>query len=113
MGHLLEKVIRRKGLNISELAKSVGVNRRSMYNWFAESELKVGIIEKISEAIDYDFSVDISNFSGKTSEFSYEKSAREDEYWKDKYIDLLERYSDLLGKQHDCSQSCANTFPAR
>jgi DNA-binding XRE family transcriptional regulator len=40
MGQLLEKVIRKKGLNISKLAKAIGVDRRSMYNWFAEPELK-------------------------------------------------------------------------
>jgi predicted transcriptional regulator len=100
-GQLLERVIRRKGLNISELAKTVGVNRRSMYNWFAEADLKVGIMEKISEAIDHDFSTDIYISSHASELNASQNRAREDEYWKDKYIDLLERYSELLGKQHD------------
>lgn len=101
MGQLLERVIRKKGLNISELAKTVGVNRRSMYNWFGEADLKAGILEKISGAIDHDFSLEIHSSSNSPEYLASQNRARDDEYWKDKYIDLLERYSELLGKQHD------------
>jgi plasmid maintenance system antidote protein VapI len=34
MGQLLERVIRRKGINISELAAALGITRRTLYNWF-------------------------------------------------------------------------------
>jgi DNA-binding XRE family transcriptional regulator len=101
MGQLLERVIRKKGLNISELAKTVGVNRRSMYNWFAEADLKAGILDKISVAIDHDFNKEIHSSVRRAEILANQNSARDDEYWKDKYIDLLERYSELLGKQHD------------
>ena len=100
MGQLLEKVIRKKGLNISKLAKAVGVDRRSMYNWFTEPQLKVGILEKIAEVIDHDFTAEVPTAFIKNPEpDANDKEIRDDEYWKDKYIDLLERYSDLLRKQ--------------
>jgi predicted transcriptional regulator len=100
MGQLLEKVIRKKGLNISKLAKAIGVDRRSVYNWFTEPELKAGILEKIAEVIDHDFTADVPRLSIKDPELiAQNKEVRDDEYWKDKYIDLLERYSDLLKKQ--------------
>lgn len=97
MGRLLEKVIRKKGLNISKLAKAIGVDRRSMYNWFSEPELKEGILERIAEAIDHDFSAEVPTATIKNPDLiASSKEIRDDEYWKDKYIDLLERYSDLL-----------------
>lgn len=100
MGQLLEKVIRKKGLNISKLAKAIGVDRRSMYNWFAEPELKPGVIEKIAEVIDHDFTSEVPTARIKDPELiAANKELRDDEYWKDKYIDLLERYSDLLKKK--------------
>lgn len=99
MGQLLEKVIRKKGLNISKLAKAIGVDRRSMYNWFSEPELKAGVLERIAEAIDYDFSAEVPKASIKHPDLiASNKEIRDDEYWKDKYIDLLERYSNLLKK---------------
>jgi predicted transcriptional regulator len=100
MGQLLEKVIRKKGLNISKLAKAVGVDRRSMYNWFTEPQLKPGVLERIAEVIDHDFSADVPKASIKNPELvAASKELRDDEYWKDKYIDLLERYSDLLKRK--------------
>ncbi|RZL19318.1 MAG: XRE family transcriptional regulator [Pedobacter sp.] len=100
MGQLLEKVIRKKGLNISKLAKAIGVDRRSMYNWFSEPELKAGVLERIAEAIDYDFSAEVPKASIKHPDLiASSKEIRDDEYWKDKYIDLLERYSNLLKKK--------------
>jgi predicted transcriptional regulator len=100
MGQLLEKVIRKKGLNISKLAKAIGVDRRSIYNWFAEPELKPGVLEKIAEAIDHDFSEEIPTASIKNPDLiASSQEIRDDEYWKNKYIDLLERYSELLKRK--------------
>lgn len=102
MGRLLERVIRRKELNISELARAIGVHRRSLYNWFNEPELKVEILERIAEVIDHDFSNEFPTTSIKKPELIKANGAmRDDEFWKDKYIDLLERYAELLKKVHD------------
>ena len=102
MGRLLERVIRKKGLNISELARAIGVHRRSLYNWFAEPELKVEILEKISEAIGHDFSAEFpTTFIKKPEPANPDQVIKDDEFWKNKYIDLLERYSDLLSKNKE------------
>lgn len=103
MGELLEKVIRKKGLNISELAKAIGVHRRSFYNWFKEPQIKVEVMEKIAEAINHDFSGDIVVTTVKSKELIIrDHIVKDDEYWKNKYIDLLERYAELADKQIDC-----------
>ena len=103
MGKLLERVIRKKGLNISGLAREIGVNRRSLYNWFEEKNIKVEVLQKVSEVIDHDFSAQFPNILGqeqnKKAEVSNATMVKDKEYWKDKYILLLERYSELLSEK--------------
>jgi transcriptional antiterminator len=96
MGKLLERAIRRKGLNITEIAVALGISRRTIYNWFKLEVIDESIMGKISDVIRHDFS------SGKPKTFiirskTADSSPLEDDaYWKDKYINLLERYSDLI-----------------
>ena len=82
-GSELEKVIRKKGINISELARKIGVNRRSLYNWFKEKNLKSSIVKRISEAINVE-------------SHAHSPDNNEVDYWRDKYISLLERYVEVL-----------------
>lgn len=46
-GATVKKVIKREGHSITDLAKLTGVNRRSIYNWFLQPQLKPEIIIKI------------------------------------------------------------------
>jgi transcriptional regulator with XRE-family HTH domain len=100
MGQLLEKVIRKKGLNITEIAKAIGVQRRTMYNWFLMQELSVETLNRISKVIVYDFGqpelppiIVAPSIVDIATDLVTQKN---EEYWKDKYIDLLERYSEVL-----------------
>jgi hypothetical protein len=100
-GQIIEKVIRRNGHSISEVALITGVNRRSVYNWFNQRHLKADIIIRIGKAIHYDFSTLIPELDLTTRDFITlaPKLRGEDEQvtvWKDKYISLLERYNELL-----------------
>jgi hypothetical protein len=54
-GFIVEKVIRREGHSLTNLARLTRVNRRSLYNWFLQPDLKSGIIIKIGQAIHHDF----------------------------------------------------------
>lgn len=107
-GQVIEKVVRRNGHSISDVARLTNVNRRSVYNWFNQQQLKPEIIFRIGCVINHDFSVELPqlftpedfekgfkrrSFVGRTMESDdlYNKH-----YWKDKYIDLLERYNTLL-----------------
>jgi len=100
MGETLELIIRRNELNLSELAQEVGVDRRTFYYWFKKSVLKESTIDKISRVIK---SEDVSNSLKRniidpcfepTPRLTINKDG--DEYWKDKYLVLLERYTALL-----------------
>jgi plasmid maintenance system antidote protein VapI len=54
MGELLERAIRKKGVNITELARALNITRRTMYNLFKQEVIDKGTMERISEVIKYD-----------------------------------------------------------
>lgn len=99
-GDIVERVIRRQGHSLTDLAKLTGVNRRSIYNWFTQSRLKPENIIKIGQAIRHDFSVEFPDLFVPEDFIPQEKAVEpkmEDfNPWKEKYIDLLERYNLLL-----------------
>ncbi|GGE63920.1 putative ATPase subunit gpP of terminase [Pedobacter psychrotolerans] len=105
-GQTVERIIRRNGYSIAELARIIKVNRRSVYNWFNQRHLKPEIIFRIGSVLNHDFSSEFPSLfvKGETigkSTIHYTESAEnpsglEDANWKDKYIDLLEKYNELL-----------------
>ncbi|WP_069658405.1 helix-turn-helix domain-containing protein [Arcticibacter eurypsychrophilus] len=108
-GQIIEKVIRRNGHSISDVARLTNVNRRSVYNWFNQQQLKPEIIYRIGCVINHDFSEELPQlFTSEDFQKGFRKSsflntsAEEPDsplnknLWKDKYVDLLERYNSLL-----------------
>jgi transcriptional regulator with XRE-family HTH domain len=107
-GQIVERMIRRNGYSISELARLTKVNRRSVYNWFNQRQLKPEIIFRIGCVLNHDFSTEFpglfsaEEFNKHTSEtiddlvLKNSLEAGSSMYWKDKYIDLLEKYNELL-----------------
>lgn len=108
-GQIVERIIRRNGYSISELARLTKVNRRSVYNWFNQKHLKAEIIYRIGHVLNYDFSGEFPELFNKEKQTnissSIENSGKSENtssinqntcMWKDKYIDLLERYNKLL-----------------
>lgn len=109
-GEIIEMTIRRNGYSISELSRMLKVNRRSIYNWFAQARFKPEIIFKIGVAIRYDFSKEFPElFTSEDFQREIEKNKQnfsaaiqyveETSYWKDKYITLLEEYNTVLAQQ--------------
>ncbi|WP_345952722.1 helix-turn-helix transcriptional regulator [Mucilaginibacter sp. PAMB04168] len=108
-GQIVEKVIRRDGYSISELARLMNVNRRSVYNWFNKKRLKTDIVFRIGGVLNYDFSTEFPELF-RANEFGYlsdnapvqmahdevQTEPTFDKQWKDKYIVLLEKYNELL-----------------
>lgn len=106
-GQIVERVVRRDGYSISELARLMNVNRRSVYNWFKQKRLKPEIIHRISTALEYDFSKDcpqlpaLTTLSNNADQIATPLTVvpmedRENDTWKDLYIVLLENYNGLL-----------------
>lgn len=102
-GQTVEYVIRRNGHNLSALSKLLNVNRRSLYNWFADRNLKSEIIYRIGTAVDYDFSKEFpemftsDSFMKAANQRFLDATASNDESeWQMKYITLLEQYNAML-----------------
>lgn len=111
-GQIIEKVVRRNGHSISDVARLTNVNRRSVYNWFNQQQLKPEIIYRIGCVIHHDFSIEFPNlFISEEFERGFRKTSflfhtpeetdvNNKDNWKDKYIDLLERYNALLSRKN-------------
>jgi lambda repressor-like predicted transcriptional regulator len=61
-GKIVEYVVRKKGNNISDLAKSLNISRRTLYNLFNQPILDFHIISQIGEVIRHNFSVEFPEF---------------------------------------------------
>lgn len=109
-GQIVERVVRRNKVSISELARRMQVNRRSVYNWFDQKALKIDIICKIGHVLNHDFSIDFPEAFGERGYSVMEKLVEGIDdyehkhpnsvhYWMVKYISLLEKYNALLSQE--------------
>ena len=110
MGEILERIVRRDRMGISELARRLNVSGRTMYNWFETERISVEVIRRIGFVIGHDFSVEFPDEFAKKSDFAdgesfidasgvTEQPATVVYYWMDKYIKLLEKFNSVLS--HD------------
>jgi transcriptional regulator with XRE-family HTH domain len=108
-GQILERAIRRNGNSISDVARLLNINRRSVYNWFNQAQLRPEILYKIGHVINYDFSVDLphlftpEDFLRKprltiNKQGELMEDTTNSHSWQQKYIDLLEKYNSLLSE---------------
>lgn len=107
IGEIVELAVRRKGVSISELSRRMHVNRRSIYNWFQQKYLKIEIVCEVGYVIGHDFSQDLpddfarqgfaimENLITSGNKVSID-STNSVHFWMTKYIDVLEKYNDLL-----------------
>ena len=103
-GEIVELVIRRNNLSISELSRRLHVSRRSVYNWFEQKDLSIDIICKVGDVLDYDFSSDFPDLftrrksriiSQMDQDFTLEPQQNSVNYWRNKYINLLEKHMEM------------------
>jgi lambda repressor-like predicted transcriptional regulator len=112
-GSIIENVIRKNGHSITKLAISMGVNRRSVYNWFNQPKVKPDLIYRIGLSIEHDFCkqipglfdcLDVTQRSKLsvfiTSQQSNNQEERDIKLWRTKYETLLENYNRLRFKRN-------------
>jgi hypothetical protein len=110
-GKTIEQVIRRSGHSFSRVARLTKVSRRSVYNWLNQPQVNPQIIQKIGRVINHDFSIEFPELFS-SEDFNTAPShpnpgatstppSLEEEVakWKNKYIDILERYNELLSEK--------------
>ncbi|RYE51191.1 MAG: hypothetical protein EOP48_18570 [Sphingobacteriales bacterium] len=105
-GELLKNVISKSDLNITTITKRAGYNRSSYYNHILLADLSYVILEKYGKAMGYDFSkilpemrsyISFEEPEGSYGEpFTIENVIKQRDTWKDKYLQLLEKYNVLI-----------------
>lgn len=104
-GEILEKAVRESGFAITKLCKRLGKTPRWMYYTFQNPDVSLDYILKIGAIIHHDFSVDIkelSNYKKSTPANNFLEPepiyqvAETAEFWKNKYLALLEKYNAML-----------------
>lgn len=107
-GEIIELVVRRDKISISELSRKLKVSRKSIYNWFKKENLSIEIINKIGDILNHDFIHELPDkyqelnmelkVVKKENELDLDFNKNLENYWKSKYINLLENYTSLLIK---------------
>ena len=114
-GEVLERIVRRDRMGISELSRKLNVSRRTIYNWFGQDRLSHEIIWQVGNLLGQDLSTSFPDIfpngilDDLDSQGSNRQSATESNsvyFWMNKYIHLLEKYNDLLSveEQHDIEE---------
>lgn len=106
-GSILEKIVRKSGMNISEVSRKLQVSRRTLYIWFNKPNLSMSVISSVADVLEYDLSNDIPYADVQNSaffpEFANNKKLDDDfqetKIWMNKYADLLEKYCLLLERR--------------
>lgn len=103
-GEIVERAIRKSGYPITQIARRLGKSRRWMYLMFDNSQVDLESIIKIGRIIHHDFSDEIKELSVINPEAFSEPESKYNkqnkDYWKNKYLKLLESYNALLKKTH-------------
>jgi CRISPR/Cas system-associated exonuclease Cas4 (RecB family) len=101
-GEIAEQAIRQSGFPITVIARKLKKSRRWMYLMFDNPQVDLETILSIGKIIHHDFSDEIkelktiSNSIFEDLKHSYKESSKE--YWKNKYLKLLEDYNEPLKK---------------
>ena len=92
-GEIIRKAVYNSGSTITEIAKSIGKSRKWMYLKFENNNVPLDLVLQIGKIIHHDFSGEIKELKNAVLLQNEESSA---EYWKNKYLKLLEEYTELL-----------------
>lgn len=104
-GKIVEKVARTESGNISDLAKKLGYkSRTTIYLHFEDRELPYEVINQYGKALKHDFTQEFPDMVVTEPVVDYKPKTqreleREADYWKGKYIELLERYNEMVLKE--------------
>ena len=99
-GEIIREAVYKSGFTITEISKSLGKSRRWMYLMFENSNVSLDLVIKIGKVIHYDFSEEIKELNTTPVTNSIVKEENDVEFWKNKYLKLLEEYNELLKKSN-------------
>lgn len=95
-GQILDNAIREKGITMAAAAKRCKISRRTLYNYLENPDLPWQKIIEIEESLQLDlgkYFTQLRKYKSVNSDPLILKEPQEAVYWRNKYIDLLERYA--------------------
>jgi predicted transcriptional regulator len=100
-GEIIKKAVYKSGFSITELAKRLGKSRRWVYLMFENPSVSLDVVLQLEKIIHYNFSNEIKEIRPSNLEFiesitGGQTEKYSEDYWKNKYLRLLEEYNDLL-----------------
>ena len=104
-GEIVERIVRQSGYSLTRLTKQLGKSRRWIYNAFENPHLSIDHILEIGRIIHHDFSEEIEELkryrqvSSDVENRYFPPDENSVDYWKSKYLLLLEKYNELLEKR--------------
>jgi len=110
-GKVLQKFIENLNpkVTVAALARKLGYDRTTIYQHFRNDKLDYSTVLKYGKALKHDFSVEfpdmltyISHVEEPLTEYrtmSVAEALKERDYWKDKYIALMEKHNELIMQQ--------------
>ncbi|WP_316780449.1 hypothetical protein [Pedobacter antarcticus] len=92
--------------SIASIARKLGYDRTTVYQHFKNDELEYSTILKYGKALKHDFTLEfpemlqfISTLEEPISEYratTVSEALKERDYWKDKYIALMEKHNEFI-----------------
>lgn len=104
-GEILKIVMHELNLKVASVARKMDIDRGTVYRHFDDANLSIDYLVKYGKAMNYDFSKYFPELLNVVQEevVEYNKQPKtfsdlekELQIWKDKYIQLLEQYNELL-----------------
>jgi len=94
-GQIVKKAINESGISKRAVAKSVGKDYATLYNWFKDQDLSLDKIIQVGRAIKYDFSNEIPEISSMVSE------AEPSGYFRNSLADCIKKYDELQARYNE------------
>jgi hypothetical protein len=104
-GQILQAAVDATKLRKKTIAEKAGYSRASYYKHIQEPELEYHILAAYGKAMKYDFNEDLPEMpkyqlsepdESYGIELDLKEAVRQRDYWKDKYVALLEKYNKLI-----------------
>jgi hypothetical protein len=99
VGKQLENAVRASEWSITALAQKLKLSRKTIYNYFENPDLDEHIVKRFENVL-HVYIMHLQN-DGKwvqeaSTHYSENTSENSSQFWKNKYLELLEKYSALL-----------------
>ncbi len=101
VGKQLEDAVRASEWSITALAQKLKLSRKTIYNYFENPDLDEFIVKRFENVLHvYILPIQNEGNLGNSSAANRSENPTEHsaQFWKNKYLELLEKYSQLLEK---------------